>query len=156
MKKQIVTFKKKAKAKKTDRVYSKIRLEPHKLASLSTQSSPSSAYIQENKSDTEAVDFKSSADETVDEDEIKIPDESKEKPASPTVVSSIPSLPEPIQENVKQESKFEKSFDEVCKTDEVRDFKTLNVPCISESCIEIKIKLNFCFHTSLWCLKNLT
>ena len=31
---------------------------------------------------------------------------------------------------------------------------TLNVPCISESCIEIKIKLNFYFHTSLWCLKK--
>ena len=31
---------------------------------------------------------------------------------------------------------------------------TLNVPCISESCIEMKIKLNFCFHTSLWCLKR--
>ena len=28
----------------------------------------------------------------------------------------------------------------------------LNVPCISESCIKIKIKLNFYFHTSLWCL----
>ena len=37
------------------------------------------------------------------------------------------------------------------------DFKeklTLNVPCISESCIEIKIKLNFYFHTYLWCLKR--
>ena len=40
---------------------------------------------------------------------------------------------------------------------------TGNVPYISESCIEIKIKLNFYFHTSLWChkrfyegLKNLT
>ena len=31
---------------------------------------------------------------------------------------------------------------------------TLNVPCISESCIEIKIKLNFKFHTSLWRLKR--
>ena len=30
----------------------------------------------------------------------------------------------------------------------------LNVPCISESCLEIKIKLNFYFHTSLWCLKK--
>ena len=30
----------------------------------------------------------------------------------------------------------------------------LNVPCISESCIEIKIKLNFNFHFSLWCLKR--
>ena len=30
----------------------------------------------------------------------------------------------------------------------------LPVPCISESCIEIKIKLNFYFHTSLWCLKR--
>ena len=26
-------------------------------------------------------------------------------------------------------------------------------PCISESCIEIKINLSFYFHTSLWCLK---
>ena len=31
---------------------------------------------------------------------------------------------------------------------------TLPVPCISESCIEIRIKLNFCFHTSLWCVKE--
>ena len=31
---------------------------------------------------------------------------------------------------------------------------TLPVPCISESCIEIKINLNFYFHTSLWCLKR--
>ena len=30
----------------------------------------------------------------------------------------------------------------------------LNVPCISEGCIEIRIKLNFYFHTSLWCLKR--
>ena len=31
---------------------------------------------------------------------------------------------------------------------------TLNVLCISDSYIEIKIKLNFYFHTSLWCLKR--
>ena len=31
---------------------------------------------------------------------------------------------------------------------------TSNVLYISESCIEIKIKLNFNFHTSLWCLKR--
>ena len=31
---------------------------------------------------------------------------------------------------------------------------TRPVPCTSESCIEIKIKLNFYFHTSLWCLKR--
>ena len=31
---------------------------------------------------------------------------------------------------------------------------TLPVLCISESYIEIKIKLNFYFHTSLWCLKR--
>ena len=30
---------------------------------------------------------------------------------------------------------------------------TLNISRISESCVEIKIKLNFYFHTSLWCLK---
>ena len=30
----------------------------------------------------------------------------------------------------------------------------LLAPCISESCIEIKINLNFYFHTSLWCLKR--
>ena len=29
---------------------------------------------------------------------------------------------------------------------------TLKDPFISESCIEIKTKLNFYFHTSLWCL----
>ena len=28
------------------------------------------------------------------------------------------------------------------------------VLCISESCIEMKIKFNFYFHTSLWCLKR--
>ena len=31
---------------------------------------------------------------------------------------------------------------------------TLPVPCISESFIEIKIKLNFYFHISLWCIKR--
>ena len=30
----------------------------------------------------------------------------------------------------------------------------LPVPCIYENCIEIKIKLNFNFHTSLWCLNS--
>ena len=34
------------------------------------------------------------------------------------------------------------------------NFFSPNVPCISESRIEIKIKLNFYFHTSLWCLKR--
>ena len=33
-------------------------------------------------------------------------------------------------------------------------FWTLNVPCISESCIEIKIKRDFYFHTPLWRLKK--
>ena len=36
----------------------------------------------------------------------------------------------------------------------IRKLLTLPVPCISESCIEIKIKLNFYFRTSLWCLKT--
>ena len=31
----------------------------------------------------------------------------------------------------------------------------LPFPCISESCIEIKIKLNVYFHTSLWCLERI-
>ena len=31
---------------------------------------------------------------------------------------------------------------------------TLPVPCISQSYTEIKIKLNFYFHTSLWCPKT--
>ena len=31
---------------------------------------------------------------------------------------------------------------------------TLPAPCISENCVEIKIKLNFYIHTSLWCLKS--
>ena len=31
---------------------------------------------------------------------------------------------------------------------------TLKDPFISESCIEIKIELNFYFRTSLWCLKK--
>ena len=30
----------------------------------------------------------------------------------------------------------------------------VNVLCISESCAEIEIKLNFYFHTSLWCLRD--
>ena len=30
----------------------------------------------------------------------------------------------------------------------------LNVPCISESCTEIKIKLDIYFHTPLWCLRR--
>ena len=30
----------------------------------------------------------------------------------------------------------------------------LTGPFISESCIKIKINLNFYFHTSLWCLKK--
>ena len=34
------------------------------------------------------------------------------------------------------------------------DNLTLKDPFISESCIEIKIKLNFYFLTSLWCLKR--
>ena len=33
---------------------------------------------------------------------------------------------------------------------------TLPALSISESCIKIKISLNFYFHTSLWCLKGLT
>ena len=36
----------------------------------------------------------------------------------------------------------------------LRGFLTLNVPCASESRIEIKIKLNVYFHTSLWCLQR--
>ena len=31
---------------------------------------------------------------------------------------------------------------------------TLTDPFISESCIEMKIELNFYVHTSLWCLKR--
>ena len=31
---------------------------------------------------------------------------------------------------------------------------TLKDPLIPESCIEIKIKLNFHFHSSFWCLKR--
>ena len=33
-------------------------------------------------------------------------------------------------------------------------FLTVLAPCLSESCITIKINLNFYFHTSLWCLKR--
>ena len=36
----------------------------------------------------------------------------------------------------------------------VLKFLTLKDPFISERCIEIKIELNFYFHTSLWCLKR--
>ena len=31
---------------------------------------------------------------------------------------------------------------------------TLKDPFISESCIVLKIELNFYFHTSLWCLRR--
>ena len=40
------------------------------------------------------------------------------------------------------------------KLDCLSTFSTINVPCISESCIDVKMKLNFYFHTSLWCLKR--
>ena len=30
----------------------------------------------------------------------------------------------------------------------------LPAPCISESCVKIRINVNFYFHTSLWCLKR--
>ena len=43
---------------------------------------------------------------------------------------------------------------ELKKTKAKFSLLTLKVPCMSESCIEIKIKLNFCFHVSLWCLKR--
>ena len=33
-------------------------------------------------------------------------------------------------------------------------FLRLLAPCISESCIKMKININFYFHTSLWCLKR--
>ena len=36
----------------------------------------------------------------------------------------------------------------------IGNFLSLNVLCIFESCIEIKIKLKFYFHASLWCLKR--
>ena len=55
-------------------------------------------------------------------------------------------LPEYVTLNVKQtKSIFEISFE---------NNLTLKDPFISESCIEIKIELNFYFHTSLWCLKR--
>ena len=40
------------------------------------------------------------------------------------------------------------------KTDIAYSLTTLNNPCISESCSEVKSKLSFYFHTSLWCLKR--
>ena len=45
----------------------------------------------------------------------------------------------------------------ICKFEFINfipDTLTLFVLCISESCVEIKIKLSFYFHTSLWCLKR--
>ena len=42
----------------------------------------------------------------------------------------------------------------ICKCSIEKLSLTLTVPCISESCIEIKIKLNCYFHTPLWCLKR--
>ena len=35
-----------------------------------------------------------------------------------------------------------------------KEVLTLKDPFISETCIEIKIELNFYFHISLWCLKR--
>ena len=48
------------------------------------------------------------------------------------------------------------NFDECCLGfEKIPSIKlTLKDPIISESCIEIKIELNFYFHTSLWCLKR--
>ena len=33
-------------------------------------------------------------------------------------------------------------------------FSTLSAPCVLESCIKVKINLNFYFHSSLRCLKR--
>ena len=44
-------------------------------------------------------------------------------------------------------------FTNVNKKSLKNDFLTLPALCISESCIKIKIILNFYFHTFLWCLK---
>ena len=50
---------------------------------------------------------------------------------------------------------WDQDFDGHLSFDEVSARKlTLPVPYISESCTEIKIKFNFYFHTSLWCLKS--
>ena len=54
-----------------------------------------------------------------------------------------------LQENVTEESTTPHYFREFIFVK-----LTLPTPCISESCIEIKIKLNFYFHTSLRCLKT--
>ena len=35
-----------------------------------------------------------------------------------------------------------------------KENSTCPAPCVSESCIKIKINLNFYFHTSLWYLKR--
>ena len=43
-----------------------------------------------------------------------------------------------------------KVFVKLCKS----SLLTIAVPCIFASSIEIKIKLNIYFHTSLWCLKR--
>ena len=36
----------------------------------------------------------------------------------------------------------------------IETYLTLTALCISESCIKMKINLQFYFHTSLWCLKR--
>ena len=36
----------------------------------------------------------------------------------------------------------------------LRDSSTLPAPWITESCIEIKINLNFYYHPSMWCLER--
>ena len=54
-------------------------------------------------------------------------------------------------QNASKESKIKKMINEIVLK---LLLLTLKDPFISKSCIEIKIELNFYFHTSLWCLKR--
>ena len=60
--------------------------------------------------------------------------------------------------NIKIDKIHEKSLrlvlnDHQSILDRMLDTLTLPSPCISESCIKIKINLNFYFNTSLWSLE---
>ena len=68
--------------------------------------------------------------------------------------SSLPLILFEVNRVLGQEKLFVKYYSQrFYKKSRMGDL-TLPVPCISESCIEVKIKLNFYFRTSLWCLKR--
>ena len=59
-----------------------------------------------------------------------------------------------IKEYLEEIKSYLKHINDLKEFDLCKIQLTLPVLCISESCIEKKIKLNFFFHTSLWGLKR--